>query len=364
MRTFLITVLSLLMLALGLCFYFTRRPGPLPGLDRSSFLPAAVPGHVTALTHDDAAARKRAAVALWQIGADAREATPALLTAARDPDAEVREAVVRALGHTARGVPDAVPVLADALRDPAQGVRVAAAASLAEVWSAGRAPAVGEPARGETSPQSGPRRRPPPTLGPVRLDPEATQAARRAIAPLTDLLEDADPRARANAASALAELGPLAEPAVERLARLAGKDPDEQARLQAAIALGNIGPPAKAAVPVLLDRLRNDPVDWIRANVAVALGMIRHDAPVVVPALVELFLREEFGDVRGAAVTGMRYFEADACLAVPLLRAAAMDPKYQQREQLVQDIRRLLSQLERNLPQESLPESRGGVKKG
>src|SRR5262249_58223550 len=98
---------------------------------------------------EDAAARKKAATTLWQLGAAAGEATPALLEAARDADPQVRAAAVKALGRTSQESQDAVPVLIEALKDDHAEVRLAAATSLAEIWraaskgrsGAGRAPA-------------------------------------------------------------------------------------------------------------------------------------------------------------------------------------------------------------------------------
>jgi HEAT repeat protein len=358
MRTFLVVLLCLaFLLVLGIggwSYYFVSGSNrSLAGIDRSSYSATAVPRHVEALQRADAAARKEAAVALWQIAEDAREANPALLAAARDRDALVREAVVQALGRTSRGTLDAVPTLTDALKDKEEGVRAAAALALAGIWDAdGRA---GEQPAGPS--QGGRRGNAPPAQVPAssgssRLSPQTQAAVQPAIPLLTEALRDSSARVRTSAATALGVAGPLAEPALEKLTEMAGKEPDDKARLQAAIALGNIGPRAKAAVPVLLDRLSQDKVDGIRANVAVALGQIRADAPVVVPALAEMFLREEFGDVRGAAVQGLQHFGPEARFALPVLQAAAKDPQYQQKGDLLENLNRLLRQMERNLPKE------------
>jgi HEAT repeat protein len=160
-------------------------------------------------------------------------------------------------------------------------------------------------------------------------------------------LRDENPEVRVPAAWALSEAGgPVAEPAIEDLTRVAKEDSAEKARLYAVIALGNIGPPAKAAVPVLVERLRKDKVDGVRANTAFALGQIHSDPQTVVPALVQTFLTEKFGDVRGAALRGLSFFGAEARPAIDLLKAAAEDPKYQQ---IRPDIKRVLNNLERNM---------------
>lgn len=75
------------------------------------------------------------------------------------------------------------------------------------------------------------------------------------VEPLIATLADPDPALRADAARALALMGPLAEPAIPALTRALG-DSDEAVRIGAARALGQIGPTAREAVPVLIEALR------------------------------------------------------------------------------------------------------------
>jgi HEAT repeat protein len=331
-------VAGLVLVVAGLALWYSRFwvNRSLPGLDSSDLLPGATPRHAAALRGGNAAERTYAASCLWKIGGPAREAVPALLEVVKDPDPEVRTTVLKALGRTSSGTQAAIPALVEALGDETAEARAAAAGALAEIWSADRA--------NPEQPRAPPR---------ACLSPEAEKAARQAIQPLTAALGDGNPDVRVQAATALSEAGPLAEPAVNDLTRVAGGDTAEKARLYAAIALGNVGPEAQTSVPVLLDRLRNEPVDGIRGNIAVALGQIHFDAPAVVPALVHMFLTEEFGDTRSTAVRGISSFGPEARYALDPLRAAAKDPKYQQKEQLIRDLERLLKQLERNLPKEN-----------
>src|SRR5262245_29306857 len=255
------SLLALSAVLVACLVYVNRRPIPtaLPGLDKSEYTPAAVPGHITALKHDEPAERKRAARALWQMGVYAKEATPALLAAAKDPDPEVRAAVDQALGRTSQGTQDAVPVLVEALEDTDAAARAAAAKSLAEIWTAAVAPAPAE---------AGPKGRPNQVAAkrpPVQRDPAFTAAAKSAIPALTAALGDADARVRAHAAEALAVTGPLAQAAVDALLPLL-KDADDNARLQATLALEGVGPGAKAAVPQLASNLRDEKVVGIRVN--------------------------------------------------------------------------------------------------
>src|SRR5690349_4515581 len=85
----------------------SRRPNvvAIAGVDAAALndlTAEAVPRHVTALGHADAAVRQKAAKALWQIGTSAPAATPALLGVAKDPDPQVRHWAAKALGRTSQ----------------------------------------------------------------------------------------------------------------------------------------------------------------------------------------------------------------------------------------------------------------------
>jgi HEAT repeat protein len=314
----------------------------LPGKDLSALEAGAVPRHIEALKSPDAAARKQAAIDLWQIGDAAKDATPILLQTAKDANPEVREAAVKALGRTGQENQDALTVVLDALQDDRAEVRAAAATSLAEAWrvagkgrsGGGRAqPGRGGIGRGNATGVPGPR----------ILTAAYEPLARKAIPLLTAALRDADPRVRAHAAEALAETGPLAEPAVSDLVHILQNDQDETARLQATLALHNIGPGAKAAVPVLVEHLRTEKVGGVRVNTAAALGMIRANPETVVPALVVTFLTDEHPDARRCAMASIGQFGPDAKYALPLLREAAKDPKNQQSPATMKSINSLIA---------------------
>ncbi|HVU87244.1 MAG TPA: HEAT repeat domain-containing protein [Pirellulales bacterium] len=73
----------------------------------------------------------------------------------------------------------------------------------------------------------------------------------QAVPTLVKTLDDPNPRVRAEAARALARIGPEATEAVPALmARL--DDPDEDVRQASARALGQVGPAAAPAVPALI----------------------------------------------------------------------------------------------------------------
>lgn len=84
-----------------------------------------------------------------------------------------------------------------------------------------------------------------------------------AVPSLVATLQDPDRDVRAQAARALARMGPRAEPAIPALIA-ALNDSDQEVRMGAARALGQIGPPAAEAVPDLIEALkdpRNKPAE-------------------------------------------------------------------------------------------------------
>jgi HEAT repeat protein len=325
----------------------------LPGSDMSYLSASAIPGHLEALKSPDASARKKAAHILWEMGADAKEATPTLLEVAKDGDAEVRAAAVKALGRTGEGTPDAIPGLLEALEDKDAPVRAAAATSLAETWRWMAPPRRSDDQREKIGParDSQGRRRevqgnPSPGPPPAEIAPPSVAMAQKAVPLLTAALRDSDVHVRANAAEALAETGPLGEPAVSDLVKLLQTDEDSNVRLQAILALSNIGPGAKAAVPELTQKLRSEKDDGVRVNTAVALGSIHANPETVVPALIETVLTDKHSDARRAAMRSIGQFGREAKRALPLLEKAAKDPKNQQSKDTMQQINQLRSFIE------------------
>ena len=346
MRNFLIAGFILLVLAVvavvGFKLIFTERGGSLPGLDTSGRSAAAVPQHLQALQNGDAAARKAAAFALWQIGPYAQDAAPALLAVASDPDPEVREAVVKALGRTAQGNQEAVRRLVEALKDEKGDVRAAAATALFELWVAEKSSSLPAASRqGKTG-------NPAATAKP--FSPEAEQGVRAAVPVLRKTLKDTDARARAQAASALGEAGALAEPAVPELIEMLRKDPEERARLEATLALGNTGPAAKAAVPALVDILRNEKMLSIRVNAAGSLGQIHCDPDLVVPALVEAHLKDAEPEVRQWSMISLLQFGPEALKrSQAAVQSLARDPENKKLPDFEKRLASFTAALERRL---------------
>jgi HEAT repeat protein len=334
------------------------------GADLSSLETRAVPGHVEALKSPDPSARKKAADMLAQIGPEARAATPALLQVAKDPEREVRAVAVMALGETSQGTQDAIPELIESVQDEDADVRAAAAHSLAEIWRCIVPASGGLPTRTMPSDVRPTARGDPAQNQPGKLAPPYVPLAQKAVPVLTAALKDPATRVRACAAEALAETGPLAEPAVPSLIKLLQNDEDRDVRLQSTLALHNIGPGAKAAVPVLVGKLRTEKADGVRVNTAAALGMIRDNPEMVVPALVETFLYDKHPDARRCAMMSIGHFGTDAKLAVPLLEQALKDSESRKTEASSQSINQLLSHLkqlaksEKGSPEAPQPSSR------
>jgi HEAT repeat protein len=349
---YLLIGMSLLAVVLFVSFFMRMQSGRsnVPGTDLSYLQPSAIPGHLEALKSPDASARKKAATILWQMGAEAKDATPTLVQATQDPESTVRVAAVKALGRTAQGTQDAIPTLISALTDENAEVRAAAANSLTETWRwmvPSRGPAqIQSPARDEKTGQARQRGQ---GAAPERpsggLGPPYAALAQKAVPVLTTALQDRDDRVCAHAAEALAETGPLAESAVPELTKVLQR-PDSNARLQATLALCNIGPGAKAAVPVLVEKLRSDEADGVRVNAAAALGSIGAQPETVIPALVDAFLNDKHPDARNCAMMSISQFGSDAKLAIPLLQKAAKDAKNQSAA-TSKSINRLLSFLEK-----------------
>ena len=157
-----------------------------------------------------------------------------------------------------------------------------------------------------------------------RADPKADW---RSMSTLVEQLESSDWRVRAEAASALAHLGPRGRAAIPDLVRSLG-DPQSAVRWNAAVALSLIGPPptsrAQDAVRRALVAVLGLPADRLAAAhtahaVARALGAY---GTAAVPDLVRI-LQVDDPLSRGAAARALGTIGPPALDAVPALVAAA-----------------------------------------
>jgi HEAT repeat protein len=161
---------------------------------------------VKQLKDGDNDARRAAARALADGGAESKEAVPALIQALKDRDTFVRRFSAQALGEIGPDAQSAVPALAAALDDPKKEVQSAAAAALSKLGPSGVETLVGIVKNGKK-----------------------------------------DPLIRRQAITALSNLGTAARPAVpaltelvkEKTSKVKGKNPNapEDLRIEAANAL-------------------------------------------------------------------------------------------------------------------------------
>lgn len=149
-----------------------------------------------------------------------------------------------------------------------------------------------------------------PTLVAMAADPPGADGI--PIAKLVRGLRDEDPRIRATAACALADLGAEAEPAIGSL-RLGLRDPDRRVRWAVAIALGRIGPAAKVAEPELVQAL-SDPHWTVRQAAALALALLKPDRTSL-PSLRRM-LTDISPDVRRAAFFALQQVPEPTTAAV------------------------------------------------
>ena len=174
-------------------------------------------------------------------------------------------------------------------------------------------------------------------------------------------MQDSDAHVRAAAAEALSEAGPLAQPAVEELARVLEKDADDDARMWACLALGNTGPGAKTAVPVLIHSLLHDEYLGVRVNTAGALGQIRSDPDKVIPALVESFLKDQDPEVRKWDIMSLSCFSRATApgLAQRALEAQAKDPGNHKLPEFQERVSQLRGIIEPLLRPQATPADKG-----
>lgn len=123
-------------------------------------------------------------------------------------------------------------------------------------------------------------------------DPSAPAASSRPVAAWTAELRDKSGAVRAQAALALAELGPAAREAGEALTA-ALRDPAPDVRCAAVAALGAIVPDGKAAVEGLARSLTDE--DWfVRLSAAQALQNFGPKAAAAAPALIQATKPNDF----------------------------------------------------------------------
>ena len=196
-----------------------------PAVDQNAAIAAAVTGLTDALRDPSPGVRDAAAMALREMGPDAKPAIPALAQMLRDPDGYLRITAAHTLDKLGA---DAAASVVPLLRDCDPRVRALAAETLR-------------------------------AIGPD---------AKAAVPMLTESLRDPCPSVRDAAALALQEMGPEAKYAIPALAIMLA-DPDGYLRITAAHSLERLGPDAIPAVVMML-RAPDPRVREIAANALTA----------------------------------------------------------------------------------------------
>jgi HEAT repeat protein len=250
--------------------------------------------------------RQEVITALVKVGPPA---VPALASALRHEDRLVRAGAASALGWIGREAAPAVGALRDAMRDDDKGVRIATIDALGRIGQAASPAIVAMVALGDD-------------------DPDVRSSMRDAlrsiggnplyVSQLAAQLPNGDEHVGEMAAYALGLVGPEAFPAVPALAAAIGKA-NRMVRLAAIRALADIGPLARPAIIPLVKVVDDDPA--VRTSVRDALGRIGGGAELV-PELIAL-LAGQPDAMRISAAYVLGGIGAEARMAVLPLAAAA-----------------------------------------
>ncbi len=227
----------------------------------------AVPALAQALKSDDPATRRLAARALGKIGKDARAGLPELERLFADGDPFVRmEAALAAWSIS--GQTQSVSVLVKALGDESANVRDSACQTLASMKA----------------------------------------AARPAVEPLTNLLQDKD--LRIQAIITLGEIGPAADKALPELKKLS-MDKDGETQLSSAFAIWQITREAKEALPIIEKGLASSKNDRLAIRL---LGNMGVSAQSVLPTLVELYRQEDEASYRSLLASTIKKIDPQTAM--------------------------------------------------
>jgi len=140
---------------------------------------------------------------------------------------------------------------------------------------------------------------------------------KKAIAALTELLQDEDPRIRRVAIGALKNMQAADKAAAISAFTTGLQDRDPLVRCAAFEALGELGLQARAAIPVLMELLKGKSPDVSYA--VETLGKIGSEAKAAIPALTEL-LKDKDSNVRRTAAEALGKIGPEAKTAIPSSR--------------------------------------------
>jgi len=179
----------------------------------------AQPVYERAVRHPDADVREEALRALDQSGAGLPSATAELVAMARDASFGARVCAIRALARVGEASPELLALMRDLLRDAAARVRMQAAGAL---WVLADDP---NPALAEFGSATAPDEYSGDIEQAVRVLAQLGPLAAPALSRATELLDSRSDSVRLAAVDALRAIGAAAEPAIRRLDALR-RDPD------------------------------------------------------------------------------------------------------------------------------------------
>ncbi|MCA9155286.1 MAG: HEAT repeat domain-containing protein [Planctomycetales bacterium] len=273
---------------------------------------STVPLVADVLEHRDPECRLQAAVALGEIGEDARSAEQAVLDALKNDEFDgVRAAAAYALVKMKSDDSATVKALLDARADDDQLVQVVSAWALIQL-----APNNTDLVRESLDVVlKGLRSDDPKVRVTAARGLIESKAPRELVGPqLVAALQDANDELIIQIVEGLAGIGPDAVPAVME----AMKNPE--LRRVATLIINRIGPDAKSAVPGLVEALQTTDKDLeLRRELQFALGGIGPAAAPAVPELVES-LASDNAEVRRSAAYALGKIGAESKPAVPALR--------------------------------------------
>ncbi len=269
--------------------------------------------------------RHEVITALVKIGPPA---VPALASALRHEDRLVRAGAASALGWIGREAEPAVARLRDAMRDDNKGVRIATIDALGRIGQGASPAIVALVQLGDDDPD---------VRSSIRDALRSIGGNPRHVSQLAAQLPSGDEHVGEMAAYALGLVGPEAFPAVPALALAIG-DADRIVRLAAIRALADIGPLARPAIVPLVKVVDEDPT--VRTAVRDALESIGGGAELV-PELTAL-LTEQPDAVRSSAAYVLGAIGAEARMAVLPLAAAAGQGSDPVRAEAARALRKIL----------------------
>ena len=239
---------------------------------------SAVPDLIEALDHNDNNVRQYAAIALGNIGPDAKDSISMLIKTIEKERGVATNALVKI------GKPAVIP-LVKALDSNSWQIREGALVALSLIGPIDKD--LSNQLHGEY----------------YRTLP--ISEANIAVPKLIKALEDKNKNIQRDAAATLANIGPGAKAAVPALIKALGYN-DKIVSKHALIALGRIGPDAKSAIPALIYAIEDNEPN-IRRYAAYALRNINVGAEFAVPSLIKL-IKNENTDIRRLAFQLLIHF--------------------------------------------------------